>query len=367
MTPKQQEALDAVVQYGSQQKAAKALGISRSALRHRLDLAKSYQEADNGIKYAMSETGFSDMNSVHSGWIKTDDVSLYFKNSMDNQDTASIAESIQELINGVVLCPLIKSPAHSDNDLLTLYPIADAHIGMKADASETGEEYNSDIAVERIRRGMAKCVANSPPSKYALVLDVGDLTHADDNNAQTPRSKHPLDVSERFFHALRCAITALSAAIDCALQKHEQIICRVLRGNHNETSYLAVMFAIAERYKNNIRVTVEQTAADFFVHEFGSIMIAAHHGDKAKADRLVMHMADAWPEIWGRTKHRFYFTGHLHHTMMREIGGVIVEQLRAVTGKDSYAASHAYSSRSQMQGITYHKEEGEVSRIKVCL
>jgi hypothetical protein len=238
---------------------------------------------------------------------------------------------------------------------------------MKADASETGEEYNSDIAVERIRRGMAKCVANSPPSKYALVLDVGDLTHADDNNAQTPRSKHPLDVSERFFHALRCAITALSAAIDCALQKHEQIICRVLRGNHNETSYLAVMFAIAERYKNNIRVTVEQTAADFFVHEFGSIMIAAHHGDKAKADRLVMHMADAWPEIWGRTKHRFYFTGHLHHTMMREIGGVIVEQLRAVTGKDSYAASHAYSSRSQMQGITYHKEEGEVSRIKVCL
>ena len=81
MTPKQQEALDAVVKYGSQVKAAKALGISRSALRHRLALAKSYQEADDGIKYAMSETGFSNMNSVHSGWIKTDDVSLYFKNS----------------------------------------------------------------------------------------------------------------------------------------------------------------------------------------------------------------------------------------------------------------------------------------------
>jgi hypothetical protein len=367
VTPKQQAALDAIVKYGSQVKAAKALGISRSALRHRINSAKAYQESDDGIKYAMNETGMVNINSVHSGWIKTDDVSLYFRNEIDKIDTSDIAESIRDVINGIVLCEIVKPPEVVEDNLLTLYPIADAHIGMRADANETGEDYNSDIAVDRIKTGMAKCVASSPQSKVALVLDVGDLTHADDNNAQTPRSKHPLDVSERFFYSLRCAIIALASAIDCALQKHEQVICRVLRGNHNETSYLAVMFAIAERYKNNTRVTVEQTSADFFVHEFGSVMIAAHHGDKAKADRLVLHMADAWPEIWGRTKHRFYFTGHLHHTMMREIGGVLVEQLRAVTGKDSYASSHAYSSRSQMQGITYHKEEGEVSRVKVCL
>ncbi len=67
MTSKQQEALDAVVKYGSQVKAAKALGISRSALRHRINSAKKYEEADDGIKYAMTETGMANINAVHSG------------------------------------------------------------------------------------------------------------------------------------------------------------------------------------------------------------------------------------------------------------------------------------------------------------
>ena len=197
MTPKQQEALDAIVKYGSQVKAAKALGISRSALRHRINSAKKYEEVDDGIKYAMNETGMAN--------IKTDDVSLYFRNETDSLNTNDIAESIRDVINGIVLCEIVKPPKVVEDNLLTLYPIADAHIGMRADANETGEDYNSDIAVERIRTGMAKCVASSPQSKVALVLDVGDLTHADDNNAQTPRSKHSLDVSERFFYSLRCA------------------------------------------------------------------------------------------------------------------------------------------------------------------
>ena len=180
MTSKQQEALDAVVKYGSQVKAAKALGISRSALRHRINSAKKYEEADDGIKYAMTETGMANINAVHSGWIKTDDVSLYFRNEIDKIDTNDIAESIRDIINGIVLCPIIKSPGFSEDNLLTLYPIADAHIGMRAHAEETGAEYNSDIAVDRIKTGMAKCVSSSPNSKYALILDVGDLTHADD-------------------------------------------------------------------------------------------------------------------------------------------------------------------------------------------
>ena len=96
-------------------------------------------------------------------------------------------------------------------------------------------------------------------------------------------------------------------------------------------------------------------------------MLVSHHGDKAKAERLVMHMADEWPEMWGRTRFRHYFTGHLHHAKIVDIGGVQVEQFRAITPRDSYSASNGYSSRSDMQAITYHKERGEISRLKVAL
>ena len=94
-------------------------------------------------------------------------------------------------------------------------------------------------------------------------------------------------------------------------------------------------------------------------------MFAAHHGDKAKAERLVMHMAHQWSEEWGRTKWRYYFTGHLHHAKLQDIGGVQVEQLRAVSSRDSYASSHGYVGAPQMQAITYHRRDGESSRVKV--
>jgi hypothetical protein len=128
---------------------------------------------------------------------------------------------------------------------------------------------------------------------------------------------------------------------------------------------MAVLFALAERYRDNARIEVQKVPGEFFAYQFGKVLIAAHHGDKAKAERLVMFMADQYPEMWGASRHRFLYTGHLHHTKMADIGGVQHEQLRAVTARDAYAVAHGYTARAQMQAITFQKDSGEVSRIKV--
>ena len=94
-------------------------------------------------------------------------------------------------------------------------------------------------------------------------------------------------------------------------------------------------------------------------------MLAAHHGHGAKADRIVHFIADQYREVWGATRHRFLWTGHLHHHKSQDIGGVQWEQLRAVTARDAYAVSHAYASRAQLQAITYHRDRGEIMRVKV--
>lgn len=48
-----------------------------------------------------------------------------------------------------------------------------------------------------------------------------------------------------------------------------------------------------------------------------------------------------------------------------DIGGVVWEQLRALTARDAYAISNAYTARAQLQAITLHKDRGEVQRVKV--
>lgn len=41
------------------------------------------------------------------------------------------------------------------------------------------------------------------------------------------------------------------------------------------------------------------------------------------------------------------------------------ERLRAVTARDAYSVANAYVSRAELQGITYHREKGEVHRVRV--
>jgi hypothetical protein len=290
---------------------------------------------------------------VLAKWIKTRE---------DDPDPLVIAERIKEIFRDMVPAGLIPAPEYADEDLLTVYAIADAHIGMYASRRETGEAYDTDIAVARLRDWVGRLVASSPCSKEAVILDVGDMLHADDERAETPRSKHKLDVDGRHFRTLDMTIIAMADAVDLALVKHAHVHVVIIAGNHNPHSFMAILFAIAERYRENPRVTVRKDPREFWSHRFGDCLLAAHHGDKAKAERLVMFLADEYAEDWGQTKHRFIWTGHLHHHRSADIGGVRWEQLRAMTARDAYAYTNAYTARAQLQAITLHRKAGEVQR-----
>ena len=367
MTPRQREVYDLFASGMSKRAISKHLELDPKTVREHLRKAQAYIDAPDGVKRALKTTGLSDIGQLHSGWLKTDDASLYFVQPKETPAEAlqSAVDRIVEVVGAITPLDPIEPPRNLSDDLLTIYPIADAHIGMRAIRDESGDDYSIEIASQRICSAFDELMYSSPPARHAIILDVGDLTHADDTNYQTPRSKHPLDMDGSQYESIDAAISVLSNAIFSAMRKHEFVTVRILRGNHNENSYLAIMFALFERFRNNDRVTIEKTPADFFVHQFGKNMFAAHHGDKSKAERLVMHMAHEWSEMWGSTKWRFYFTGHLHHAKLQDIGGVQVEQLRAVASKDKYAATHGYVGSPQMQAITYHRELGEKTRVKV--
>lgn len=289
-------------------------------------------------------------------WVKTREGEL---------DPDALAERLIAAFRDLPPAEPVHPPDVHDADLLTVYPIADAHLGARSYGRETGEDYDAKIGVERIRKWIGRLVDSSPASAEAVILDVGDFEHADDATNQTPKSKHPLDVDTRHFRTLEMSIAAMSYAIEYALRRHLRVTVRILPGNHNPTAYMAVMFAIAERYRSDPRVVVQKVPGEFWVHQFGRCFLAAHHGDKSKPERMVMFLADEYSQMWGQTRHRFLWSGHLHHMKAADIGGVQWEQLRAVTARDAHAVANAYVGRSQMQGITLHADRGEVLRVKV--
>jgi hypothetical protein len=349
---------------GSYNATARELGLNESTVRRSMNQMKTRDPAMQG---AMDAVGTGLVPSL--AWIKTKATadapgySVMLKPADEPPEVT--ADRIKAAMADLDAIKPVPAPAYVEADLCTLYPISDVHVGMRAWAKEVGEDYDTDLATERLKSWVGKCVAASPASHTAIVLDVGDLTHADDQTALTPKNKHSLDVDTRHFRTLDMTIQALAVCVELALAKHQRVIVRILPGNHNVNSYMAVMFALAERFRDNSRVSVQKVPGEFFVHEFGKVLLAAHHGDKAKADRLVHFLADQFAEMWGRTKHRFLFTGHLHHHKSQDIGGCTWEQLRAVTPRDAFAFSNAYTARAQLQAITFDRNRGEVSRVKV--
>lgn len=356
MTPAQREAVEAFEKYGSKQKAADVLGISRSALRDRLAHAKKYLEADDSIKSAMNEVGMRDIDLLHSGWIKTEGASLYFQ--MPGADPVDLMAEVRTAFEGITPAPIMPAPESSLADLCTVYPLMDVHLGMHAWGRETGQEdYSLKHAEADMRHALAKIMRLTPGSEQAILIIGGDFFHADDNTAQTPASRHNLDVDSRHWKVLDVGIRLVSDCIATLLSKHSRLHVRVLRGNHDEHSHLVLSFALAEKFANDPRLTVEKEPFDLFMFEWGRTSIFAHHGDKGNPQQLVNLISDICP-FWSSTRHRYCFTGHVHHDKVKDLGPVRWHSLRAFAPADNYGAK--FGPRRAIQSITFHKIDGRV-------
>ncbi len=364
MTAKQQEALDAYDRYGSYQKAATALGIAKTTIQELCRRGREYNDLDQGIKDGMEELGMTEIMNLRGGWLKGKNYSFRFDVKKD-EGGESFVNTLHDVFGNLTPRKPIKPPKATESNLCTFYNIIDHHLAMHAWGKETGDDYDLQIGISRLTESMAKLIESTPKSDTAVVLNLGDFFHAHDDTATTKQSGHNLDVDGRHYKVLLAGVDVTVACIDMAAQKHRKVIYRALRGNHDEGPHAALTVALYHHYRDCPNIEIDMAAHDFYAYEWGRNMICGHHGDKAKADRLVLFMADNWPEMWGRTHWRFLWTGHIHHDSAKDIGGVQWESFRTLAPKDAYAASHAFSSRQTMQAITLDKEHGEILRNKV--
>lgn len=256
----------------------------------------------------------------------------------------------------------VAAPEAVLDDLCTVYPIMDAHVGMHAWGRETGgDDYDLKHAAQDMRHAFAKVLAITPASRRAVLLVGGDYFHSDDTRAETPASKHKLDMDGRFFKVIDVGIGILAETVNRLLRKHEDVLVKVLRGNHDPHSHLTLTFALSERYRDDPRVTVDKDPRDLFMHQWGKCAIFAHHGDKGKPQQMALYLSDVCP-FWSEARHRHYFTGHVHHDQARDYGPLRWESLRAFCPPDAYAASMGYGGRRALQSITFHRQDGLVLR-----
>jgi hypothetical protein len=260
----------------------------------------------------------------------------------------------------------VAAPAFSDADLVTLYPLGDPHIGMLSWAPETGDHFDAKIACRELLECVRLMVEAAPPSSHAIVCNLGDFLHAQDESARTPGHGNQLDVDGRYPKLLDMGHVLLRGIVDLTLAKHQHVTKRNLPGNHDPRVAAELMYWLRAVYEREPRVTVADAFAAHQYDRFGSCLFGWHHGDRTKASELPAIMATDRASDWGQTTERVWHVGHVHHLTRVETPGCVVETHRTMAGRDAWHAGR-YRAQRSLQAITYHREYGEVSRVTVGL
>ena len=364
---RQAECLRALEEAGSKRGAARLLGIDNAnvvraikrveAKAARAGYAPGHWKDGVAPGYAMGKvTVQRGPNGVERVWER------------QHPEFNALQEAVEIMADGLASSlkplPSIMAPEYTDNELLCVIPMGDPHFGMMAWGLESGENFDLQIAEQLTFDAVDRLVALSPPSKTAILLNLGDFFHADNATNRTPQSGAQLDVDGRFQKIADVGFRAMIRCVTRMLERHTNVIVRNNRGNHDPHQAYMLSLAMNAFFHDNPRVTVEMSPSSFWYYRFGEVLIGSVHGDGAKLTDLPAIMACDVKHDWAASTFRVWHCGHFHHDQLKDYRGCTVETHRTLAAKDAWHAHQGYRSYRDMKCIVYHREFGEVNRIR---
>ena len=319
-----------------------------------------------GVKAASEEAGV-DVKSVKHGWLKTKEASLFFNNPLHKGEEENKIEElskklIEDLKQFAPVYPTLKRTKEKKEHLLVIDP-ADIHIGKLADSFETGEDYNNQIAVKRVKEGVQGILnkAQGFPIEKILFIGGNDILHIDTPHKTTAGT--PQDTDGMFYSNF---LIAKQLYVDILLQliAIAPVHFTFNPSNHDYQSGFFLADVIQTYFRNNKEITFDCSIAHRKAYSFGNNLIGTTHGDGAKHADLPLLMATEFPVEWSKTKHRYVYTHHVHHKFSKDFIGLCVESLRSPSGTDSWHHKKGFQHAPKaVEGFIHHRENGQIARL----
>ncbi len=366
-TERQNQIIDVVLNSGSIKQGSKDSGIPiRTIYRIIKDIKRnrneSYVPPHDSVTHPNIPEGYrikgvSNMVENALGkpmWVKTE------------RDDIELQSCINEYINGLTeslpsLAAVPKPETYAPN-LLNQYTITDYHLGMMAWHEETGKDWDIKIAESLFMKWFSAAANMAPPADYAILANIGDLVHFDGIEAVTPAHRNILDSDTRFAKLCRVAARCIVAAVELLLTKHKHVHVIMCDANHDPASEAWMRAWLPIVFKNEPRITIDQSPSSYNAYQFGKVGLFYHHGHKRKQSAVDSVFVRQFREIFGSTKYCYAHMGHLHNDKVIESNLMVIEQHRTLASADAFAAGGGWLSGRSAKVITYHKEYGEVAR-----
>lgn len=301
------------------------------------------------------------LDDVKYYWYKSDKFSINIKNNGE-----SLVDSMNNFLAALKeyspVYPVIEYKKYDDGHLLVIDP-ADIHIGKLCSMVESGDEYNHNIAVTRVKEGIIGLISKCSFNVDKILFIIGnDILHVD-NSRNTTTAGTNQDTSAMWFENFKTAQRLLTDCIEILMQI-APVHVQYDPSNHDYTNGFFLAQTIEAWFRNCELVTFNVSIAHRKYFIYGKNMIGTTHGDGAKDTDLPLLMAHEASSSWADCKHRYFYIHHIHHKKSKDYMSVTVEALRSPSGTDSWHHKNGYQhSPKAVEGFVHHPVHGQVARL----
>lgn len=277
---------------------------------------------------------------VNHYWYKGEHFSIHVNNKKINLWDLK-DKMIEEMKVYSPKYPIIKYPKIKDSHLLVIDP-SDIHIGKLCKAFETGDTYNHNIAVSRVKDGVLGILQKAQPYNIEKILFIigNDILHTD-NAKSTTTSNTFQDTDLMWYDAFKIAFKLYVDVIEMLLTV-APIHIQYDPSNHDYVHGFLLAQSIEAWFRNNKNISFNATISHRKYFKYNKNLIGTTHGDGAKETDLALLMA--------------------HES--KDYMSVCVEALRSPSGTDSWHHRNGYQhSPKAVEGFIHHPEHGQICRL----
>lgn len=271
----------------------------------------------------------------------------------------SVPESIEEVALKLAakIKPLPKPPTRNrrkktEEGQLAVLGLYDAHIGAYAWAGEVEEDNDTELAATRCKNAiddLCDDLARYPIEK--MLLPIGnDFMHYDNARGETTSGRVVTEFDSRYPRVVETCHEVLCHLVDRALEVCDDVELVFVGGNHDFMTSLHLTHWLAQRYRNDPRVSVDTVARKRKYRMWKSVLIGFAHGDGLNLKEVYRHMAEESRENWANATCREFHFGDKHHRKQIDqktvdsYGRVTLRQNPSLSPRDKWTYDNGYDS-----------------------
>jgi hypothetical protein len=324
-------------------------------------IIQEYRNRHEALSKECESTGIP-VEDVNHYWYKSQKFSMFIKQKEKGYEEIR-DEIVASMLAHAPSYPKISRDPVTNGHLLVVDP-ADIHIGKLASSFETGEDYNNQIAVQRVLDGVHGILSKANGFNIDKILFVigNDILHID-TPKRTTTSGTPQDTDGMWYSNFILAKRLYVQCIELLMQVAPVHVV-FNPSNHDYTNGFFLADALSSWFNNAEDIHFDVSISHRKYFRYHENLIATTHGDGAKPNDLPLLMAHEASNEWALCKHRYIYTHHLHHKWSKDMMSVCVEGLRSPSGTDSWHHRNGYQHAPKaIEGFIHHPNHGQIARI----